>query len=327
MPFNTGTHFHIHLYSWMVKFIPRGVTPNHLTMCNIVVQMSYLLKYCITGQHDPLWLLFLIMVVNRLVDNVDGIYARTSGQTSRLGEYLDHGFDAFYDSVWWFYVLDRVELLHRFYYAFLFIYPITMTTHYLNTLTIKNSENKARHLESSKSKMSLKDSFNVESPFFIFCDEDVFFLGTLCVVLPQSISFYIACLGIPVIAISGIVEFFECDRRVQNLLVPYLFFLWQFVYLNTTGDFSGTASLFSWFVGNACICQSLCMEAWHSRRLSSHKMFSSSIWWILVVCALSNSVLSVFLPSAILLFVLQNWSVLPYFGLLASSKPRSQPKK
>ena len=84
---NTGTHMYPYIYGWMVPLIPAWISPNWLTTINIMTQLAYLAHFLAAGRHNfPL--LAVTLVVYRVIDNVDGMHARRTKQTSKLGEYL-----------------------------------------------------------------------------------------------------------------------------------------------------------------------------------------------------------------------------------------------
>ncbi len=83
----SGTHLHIHLYAWIVRLVPAHVTPNSITFVNILVQCSYLLLWLVRGDHHDVALI-VTLVLYRILDNVDGLHARSTRQCSRFGEFL-----------------------------------------------------------------------------------------------------------------------------------------------------------------------------------------------------------------------------------------------
>lgn len=104
--FNTGKHLYPLLYAWMIPYIPRSslgfsfslpfpfldhysslVTPNFISAVNIAVQLAYLAYYLFSGEHHIL-LFGATLFTYRLLDNIDGMHARATKQTSRLGEFL-----------------------------------------------------------------------------------------------------------------------------------------------------------------------------------------------------------------------------------------------
>ncbi|HVZ20685.1 MAG TPA: CDP-alcohol phosphatidyltransferase family protein [Vicinamibacterales bacterium] len=81
----------------MVRAVPRRVTPNQITLCGHVciwAAGAVALMASAPGS-SVLAILAAGYTVFNLADIVDGMYARHSGQTSRLGELLDHGLDPF----------------------------------------------------------------------------------------------------------------------------------------------------------------------------------------------------------------------------------------
>lgn len=83
------------LWNPLVPKIPDGIKPNTIT---IVGQIACVLAAACAGLAvgGPLGLYVVsavLLLVYVTADNVDGPHARRTGQTSPLGEYLDHGLD------------------------------------------------------------------------------------------------------------------------------------------------------------------------------------------------------------------------------------------
>jgi len=72
-------------------YIPKGITPNMITILNLLIVLGVFIS---KQFYNPLVLMITIFIYYFL-DNLDGIYARESKQTSNLGEILDHGNDIF----------------------------------------------------------------------------------------------------------------------------------------------------------------------------------------------------------------------------------------
>ncbi|BBM85624.1 CDP-alcohol phosphatidyltransferase family protein [Candidatus Uabimicrobium amorphum] len=83
---------------WMpfVKSVPKGVTPNMLTYIGLIFVTTMMLGvWAVALGHS--WGLIVAAVstfLYMLCDNTDGLLARSTGQTSRLGEFLDHWLDS-----------------------------------------------------------------------------------------------------------------------------------------------------------------------------------------------------------------------------------------
>lgn len=85
----------------VAQFIPDGVHPNTISLITPVFALtSFGLAAAAPQQADALVALLLrvaagvFMFGSMLTDHVDGLHARRTGQTSKLGEALDHWFDS-----------------------------------------------------------------------------------------------------------------------------------------------------------------------------------------------------------------------------------------
>jgi phosphatidylglycerophosphate synthase len=80
--------------------IPRSVAPNTITIVSmlVVVCIGLLGIACrLVGAWEAMWLRILLaslVTVYAILDCLDGQHARRTGQTSKLGEILDHCTDA-----------------------------------------------------------------------------------------------------------------------------------------------------------------------------------------------------------------------------------------
>lgn len=87
--------FKRHVWKPIIPKIPASITPNALTYSGIAcVLLAVLCALLAPTVHRVLWYasaLFLFLYCN--FDNLDGAHARRTGQTSPLGEVLDHGLD------------------------------------------------------------------------------------------------------------------------------------------------------------------------------------------------------------------------------------------
>lgn len=85
------------LWDWVTAHMPRRVSPNALTLLGQALAVLAVPAAWLGTLGRPAWflvsaaLLFLYMTL----DNVDGPHARRTGQTSPIGELLDHGLDGF----------------------------------------------------------------------------------------------------------------------------------------------------------------------------------------------------------------------------------------
>ena len=83
------------LFMPIVRLLPRGLTPNQITLCGHACVWASAAAALCASDHETLVLLVLAFGYTgyNVADTIDGMYARYSGRTSRLGELLDHGLD------------------------------------------------------------------------------------------------------------------------------------------------------------------------------------------------------------------------------------------
>ncbi len=80
----------------LVHALPRSITPNQLTVFgHAIVWLMFAIAMAVR-EPGPILLatLGLSFLVYALADCIDGMFARHTNRTSRIGELLDHGFDA-----------------------------------------------------------------------------------------------------------------------------------------------------------------------------------------------------------------------------------------
>lgn len=81
-----------------VPFIPRRLNPNAITHGGHLINLLGFAVLVAFGQRSGGWPFFFAMAMVQLYnwcDNADGAHARATGQTSAMGEFLDHGLDLF----------------------------------------------------------------------------------------------------------------------------------------------------------------------------------------------------------------------------------------
>jgi CDP-diacylglycerol--glycerol-3-phosphate 3-phosphatidyltransferase len=83
------------LFMPIVRRLPRGLTPNQVTLCGHACVWTSAAVALLVSDHETWVLLVLAFGYTgyNVADTIDGMYARHSGKTSRLGELLDHGLD------------------------------------------------------------------------------------------------------------------------------------------------------------------------------------------------------------------------------------------
>ena len=89
-------HLHAPLFVPLVRVLPRRITPNMVTVFgHAAVWITFVVA--LSRQQPGAWIfasLGVAYLTYALADCIDGMFARHTGRTSRLGELLDHGFDA-----------------------------------------------------------------------------------------------------------------------------------------------------------------------------------------------------------------------------------------
>lgn len=103
------------LYGRIAVHIPRSVTPNAITIASFAVALAGVA--CLGFGRSPLSLVAAagLLYLYTLLDSLDGIHARLTGQTSPIGHFLDHLFDTLVLSLLLFAVLVRFDLLSPLY--------------------------------------------------------------------------------------------------------------------------------------------------------------------------------------------------------------------
>ncbi|WP_372369544.1 CDP-alcohol phosphatidyltransferase family protein [Candidatus Uabimicrobium sp. HlEnr_7] len=115
-----------------VNILPRGVTPNMLTYAGVafVITMVLGVYMLALGQKWGLLVTAISTFLYMLCDNSDGILARSTGQTSKLGEFLDH----WLDSISFVLVNACIAFCLGFEGEIFFIYIATMTLAFYVTM-------------------------------------------------------------------------------------------------------------------------------------------------------------------------------------------------
>lgn len=83
------------LWNRIIPRIPAAITPNTLTILGQICAMLSVIATGAAVAGAPIFYLVsaLLLVTYLTFDNIDGAHARRTGQTSHLGEFLDHGLD------------------------------------------------------------------------------------------------------------------------------------------------------------------------------------------------------------------------------------------
>jgi phosphatidylglycerophosphate synthase len=100
-------------YPWLEKLarqIPRKVTPNSITVTGF--SMMLVACFALMAIRSPSGLLVFVVfsLLSNVLDGLDGIHARATGQTSKFGDFLDHFFDQLSALLVSFGLLVRFEL-------------------------------------------------------------------------------------------------------------------------------------------------------------------------------------------------------------------------
>lgn len=84
-----------HVWDPLLPFIPRSVSPNTLTVLgtSCAAAACALALTATEGRSWPLAASAVLVLLYITLDNLDGLHARRTGQSSRLGEFLDHWLD------------------------------------------------------------------------------------------------------------------------------------------------------------------------------------------------------------------------------------------
>ena len=84
------------LLSFVAPYIPKSVTPNQITLLAFFFAMVG--NACLFFIHTPIAYLYWVLfnLVSFLLDALDGMHARISGQSSEYGAFLDHAMDNIY---------------------------------------------------------------------------------------------------------------------------------------------------------------------------------------------------------------------------------------
>ncbi len=87
------------LHPIMLVFARLKVTPNMLSAVSLVAALGAGWAFYVSDTASPLWLLVAsaLIGVNAIMDSVDGILARYTDSSSRLGDLFDHVIDRYSD--------------------------------------------------------------------------------------------------------------------------------------------------------------------------------------------------------------------------------------
>lgn len=91
---NTASYYRVYapIFEKIESFIPRQITPNMISCASFVLLTALFLS---KSYYNP-YIFSFCLFIYWILDNIDGIHARNTKQTSSLGEILDHCGDAYY---------------------------------------------------------------------------------------------------------------------------------------------------------------------------------------------------------------------------------------
>jgi phosphatidylglycerophosphate synthase len=90
-----------HVWEPLMRRLPRSLSPNSISVFGLTHMLGSGVFTWLGIQHGRWWYLGTLwcIAVYLTCDNIDGIFARAHGKTSRLGEFFDHWFDTFANGV------------------------------------------------------------------------------------------------------------------------------------------------------------------------------------------------------------------------------------
>lgn len=71
--------------AWLQKY---PVKPEHLTYIGLFMMVPFVYFF-----HFNPWISLVFLVLNQVLDGIDGVFARFTGKATAKGEFLDHGLD------------------------------------------------------------------------------------------------------------------------------------------------------------------------------------------------------------------------------------------
>ena len=91
---NTKSYYLIYapIFEKIESYVPRQITPNMISCTSFILLTALFLT---KSYYNP-YIFSACLFVYWILDNIDGIHARNTKQTSTLGEILDHCGDAYY---------------------------------------------------------------------------------------------------------------------------------------------------------------------------------------------------------------------------------------
>src|SRR5215510_11649645 len=90
-------YFKRYIWGPALPLVPEQVSPNTLSILgNLCSVLAFVALLLLTPGDQYLFLFPAVMTFGYLCfDNMDGMHARRTGQSSPLGEFIDHWFDSF----------------------------------------------------------------------------------------------------------------------------------------------------------------------------------------------------------------------------------------
>lgn len=107
---NTASYYRVYapIFEKIESFIPRQITPNMISCTSFVLLTALFLS---KAYYNP-YIFSSCLFIYWALDNIDGIHARNTKQTSTLGEILDHCGDAYYSIIilYMFFNIFRINI-------------------------------------------------------------------------------------------------------------------------------------------------------------------------------------------------------------------------
>ena len=151
---NSQTYYKIYkpFFEKIESYIPASITPNMITITNfILINILFFSKL----YYNP-FIFSLVIFLYWVLDNIDGIHARRTKQSSKIGETLDHCIDG-YTSVLFTFMFFRLFGVDMN-YIFLFIFLLTFN---LGHITGKYTKSLALYFKIGSFEISIDDLFLV----------------------------------------------------------------------------------------------------------------------------------------------------------------------
>lgn len=127
-----------YLLNHIIHIIPKSITPNQITLCAFISAMigTALLLIVQTPAAYLYWIFFNFLWF--ILDAMDGMHARVTGQSSEYGAFLDHALDNIYFVFMFTAFIIKFNLLHVL-YIYIIILRVTAA---LMVFTVQSHTNR-----------------------------------------------------------------------------------------------------------------------------------------------------------------------------------------